>query len=40
MTTAFRKSVRDYYKLERAKGQRASLALRTAKHDAFKPEGA
>ena len=34
MTTAFRKSVRDYYKLERAEGQRASQALISAKHDA------
>lgn len=34
MTTAFRKSVRDYYKLERAEGQRASQALLAAKHDA------
>lgn len=34
MTTAFRKSVRDYYKLERAQGQRASQALLAAKHDA------
>ena len=34
MTTAFRKSVRDYYKLERAGGHRASQALICAKHDA------
>lgn len=34
MTTAFRKSVHDYYKLERAEGQRASQALIFAKHDA------
>lgn len=34
MTTSFRKSVRDYYKLERAEGQRASQALISAKHDA------
>ena len=34
MTTAFRKSVRDYYKLERAEGHRASQALISAKHDA------
>ena len=34
MTTAFRKSVRDYYKLERAQGHRASQALAVAKHDA------
>ena len=34
MMTAFRKSVRDYYKLERAEGQRASQALISAKHDA------
>ena len=32
--TTFRKSVRDYYKLERAEGQRASQALISAKHDA------
>ena len=30
MTTAFRKSVRDYYKLERAEGQRAFQALISA----------
>ena len=34
MTTAFRKSVCDYYKLERAQGHRASQALVVAKHDA------
>lgn len=34
MMTAFRKSVRDYYKLERAQGHRASQALLAAKHDA------
>ena len=34
MMTAFRKSVRDYYKLERAGGHRASQALISAKHDA------
>ena len=34
MTTAFRKSVRDYYKLERAEGRHASQALISAKHDA------
>ena len=34
MTTAFRKSVCDYYKLERAQGHRASQALVAAKHDA------
>lgn len=34
MTTAFRKSVRDYYKLERAEGQPAFQALISAKHDA------
>lgn len=34
MTTTFRKSVRDYYKLERAQGHRTSQALIAAKHDA------
>lgn len=34
MTTTFRKSVREYYKLERAEGHRASQALLAAKHDA------
>ena len=32
--TTFRKSVREYYKLEHAQGHRASQALLAAKHDA------